>query len=87
MLSTSTASANALSRDQLSTTIRHAREVPGLPRFLLGRFFYSDAVNTVIVVMSVVAVEAVGLSKRNGGHSRSPLRLRAPARRLFTIPY
>jgi MFS transporter, UMF1 family len=48
---------------QLGTTIRHAREVPGLPRFLVGRFFYSDAVNTVIVVMSVVAVEAVGLSK------------------------
>jgi UMF1 family MFS transporter len=47
---------------QLSTTIRHAKEVPGLPRFLLGRFFYSDAVNTVIVVMSVVAVEAVGLT-------------------------
>jgi MFS transporter, UMF1 family len=47
---------------QLGTTIRHAREVPGLPRFLLGRFFYSDAVNTVIVVMSVVAVEAVGLT-------------------------
>jgi UMF1 family MFS transporter len=47
---------------QLGTTIRHAREVPGLSRFLLGRFFYSDAVNTVIVVMSVVAVEAVGLT-------------------------
>ncbi len=27
-----------------------------------ARFFYSDAVNTVIVVMSVVAVEAVGLT-------------------------
>jgi UMF1 family MFS transporter len=47
---------------QLATTIRHARAVPGLPRFLVGRFFYSDAVNTVIVVMSVVAVEAVGLT-------------------------
>jgi UMF1 family MFS transporter len=47
---------------QLGTTIRHAREVPGLPRFLVGRFFYSDAVNTLIVVMSVVAVEAVGLT-------------------------
>ena len=47
---------------QLGTTIRHARDVPGLPRFLLGRFFYSDAVNTIIVVMSVVAVRAVGLS-------------------------
>lgn len=48
---------------QLETTIAHAREVPGLSRFLVGRFFYSDAVNTVIVVMTVVAVEAVGLSK------------------------
>jgi UMF1 family MFS transporter len=48
---------------QLRVTISHAREVPGLPRFLVGRFFYSDAVNTVIVVMSVVAVEAVGLTE------------------------
>ncbi len=47
---------------QLRTTIAHARDVPGLPRFLVGRFFYSDAVNTVIVVMTVVAVEAVGLT-------------------------
>jgi UMF1 family MFS transporter len=47
---------------QLRTTIQHAREVPGLGRFLLGRFFYSDAVNTVIVVMSVVALEAKGLT-------------------------
>jgi UMF1 family MFS transporter len=48
---------------QLATTIRHAREVPGLPNFLVGRFFYSDAVNTVIVVMSLVAVRAVGLTE------------------------
>lgn len=47
---------------QLRLTIRHAREVPGLARFLVGRFFYSDAVNTVIVVMSVVAVQAVGFT-------------------------
>jgi UMF1 family MFS transporter len=47
---------------QLRATIGHARAVPGLGRFLLGRFFYSDAVNTVIVVMSVVAHEAKGLS-------------------------
>jgi UMF1 family MFS transporter len=50
--------------DQLQTTIGHARQVPGLARFLLGRFFYSDAVNTVIVVMSIVAVKAVGFSER-----------------------
>jgi len=48
---------------QLKVTIAHARTVPGLPRFLVGRFFYSDAVNTLIVVMSVVAVNAVGLTQ------------------------
>jgi UMF1 family MFS transporter len=50
---------------QLGRSIEHAGDVPGLRRFLLGRFFYSDAVNTVIVVMSVVAVEAVGLTARD----------------------
>jgi MFS transporter, UMF1 family len=48
---------------QLRTTIDHARAVPGLGRFLLGRFFYTDPVNTVIVIMSVFAVEAIGLTK------------------------
>jgi UMF1 family MFS transporter len=48
---------------QLRTTIAHAREVPGLLRFLVGRFFYTDPVNTVIVVMSVFATEAIGLTK------------------------
>jgi UMF1 family MFS transporter len=47
---------------QLARTIEHARGVPGLLRFLVGRFFYSDAVNTIIVVMSIVAVRAVGLT-------------------------
>ncbi|HEY4632985.1 MAG TPA: MFS transporter [Candidatus Limnocylindrales bacterium] len=48
---------------QIRVTIDHARGVPGLLRFLVGRFFYSDAVNTLIVVMSVVAVKAVGLTQ------------------------
>ena len=48
---------------QLRTTIDHAREVPGLGRFLVGRFFYSDAVNTIIVVMTVVTVYAKGLTE------------------------
>ncbi len=47
---------------QLLATIREAGKVPGLGRFLLGRFFYSDAVNTIIVVMAIVATEAMGLS-------------------------
>ena len=45
---------------QLKRSIADAREVPGLWRFLIGRFFYSDAVNTVIVVMSVVVGEGDG---------------------------
>jgi UMF1 family MFS transporter len=48
---------------QLRRSIVHAREVPGLGRFLVGRFFYSDAVNTVIVVMSVVTVKVLGVSE------------------------
>jgi len=47
---------------QLKRSVAHAREVPGLLRFLVGRFFYSDAVNTVIVVMSVVVVKTMGLT-------------------------
>ncbi len=47
---------------QLFQTLDHARTVPGLGRFLVGRFFYSDAVNTVIVVMSVVTVRAMGMT-------------------------
>ena len=50
---------------QLRTTIRHAAEVPGLLRFLVGRFFYSDAVNTIIVVMGVVITEALGRPERD----------------------
>jgi UMF1 family MFS transporter len=49
---------------QLGRSIAHVREVPGLGRFLVGRFFYSDAVNTVIVVMSVVTVKTMGLTEQ-----------------------
>lgn len=48
---------------QLGTTLSHAKEVPGLRRFLIGRFFYTDPVNTVIVVMSTFAVNAIGFTK------------------------
>jgi MFS transporter, UMF1 family len=47
---------------QLRTTVAHAREVPGLLRFLVARFFYTDPVNTVIVIMSVFAVQAIGMT-------------------------
>ena len=47
---------------QLRTSVQHAREVPRLLRFLVARFFYSDAVNTIIVVMSIVTTKAKGLT-------------------------
>jgi UMF1 family MFS transporter len=47
---------------QLAQTVRDASEVPGLRRFLVARFFYTDPVNTVIVVMSVFAIQAIGLT-------------------------
>ena len=48
---------------QLATTVRHAREVPGLLRFIVARFFYTDPVNTAVVVMSAFAVGAIGFSE------------------------
>ena len=48
---------------QLRTTIRHAQEAPGLLRFIVARFFYSDPVNTAIAVMSAFAVFAVGFTE------------------------
>ena len=40
-----------------------ARDEPGLLRFVVARFFYSDPVNTAIAVMSAFAVAAVGFSE------------------------
>jgi UMF1 family MFS transporter len=48
---------------QLATTIRHARERPGLLRFVVGRFFYTDPINTAIAVMSLFAINAVGFTQ------------------------
>ena len=48
---------------QLGQTLTDARSVPGLLRFLVSRFFYTDPVNTVIVVMSVFATQAIGISQ------------------------
>lgn len=48
---------------QLARTVRHAAEAPGLLRFVVARFFYSDPVNTAIAVMSAFAVHAVGFTE------------------------
>ena len=47
---------------QLRQTVSHARQTPGLLRFIVGRFFYSDPVNTAIVVMSAFATQAIGFT-------------------------
>ena len=47
---------------QLSATLAHAQESPGLLRFLIGRFFYTDPVNTAIAIMSAFATQAIGFT-------------------------
>lgn len=47
---------------QLRRTVAHAGRYPGLRRFILARFLYADAMNTIIVVMAIYAERAVGMS-------------------------
>jgi MFS transporter, UMF1 family len=48
---------------QLRTTIRNARAVPGLLRFIVARLFYTDPINTVIAVMSLFTINAIGFTE------------------------
>jgi UMF1 family MFS transporter len=45
---------------QTVRTLREARKIPGLFTFLVANFFYSDALNTVIIAMGVYAVQVIG---------------------------
>jgi UMF1 family MFS transporter len=47
---------------QVTTTFAHARRFPGLVRFLIGHFFYTDPVNTIIVFMGVYVTNEVGFT-------------------------
>lgn len=50
-------------------TLRSSKEYPGLLRFLIGRVFYTDAINTVINIMVLYTVNvaiASGLAKQAG---------------------
>lgn len=49
--------------NQLLLTWRHAADSPGLRRFIVGRFFYTDAINTAIAVMSLFTIHAVGFTE------------------------
>lgn len=47
---------------QVGDTLRSTRRYPGLVRFLLGRVFYADAINTVVIFMGIYVVEEIGFS-------------------------
>lgn len=47
---------------QVVQTFRQIRRFPGLARFLVGRVFYTDAVNTVIAFMGIYVTNEVGFS-------------------------
>ncbi|MGH2427874.1 MAG: MFS transporter [Candidatus Limnocylindria bacterium] len=53
----------ARSWSQVAATISDARRHPGLLRFIVARFFYSDPANTTIAVMSLFAINAVGFAE------------------------
>ncbi len=57
------------SLQQTLRTLRSGHNYPGLLRFLLGRAFYTDAINTVILFMSLYTVNvaiSTGLTKETG---------------------
>ncbi len=57
---------------QTLRTLREGHKYPGLLRFLLGRIFYTDAINTVISYMSLYAVNvalANGGTEEAGAHT------------------
>ncbi|MQF64676.1 MFS transporter [SAR202 cluster bacterium AC-409-J13_OGT_754m] len=47
---------------QLIKTMARTREYPGLSRFLLGRLFYADAVNTLIIFIGIYVTNELGLT-------------------------
>jgi MFS transporter, UMF1 family len=71
------------STNQTMQTLRSSRHYPGLLRFLIGRIFYTDPINTVISIMSLYTVNvavASGLDQ-TAGEKRAQLIL------LFAITF
>jgi len=62
----------AMVRDSTSQTVRtlkSGQQYPGLVRFLVGRVFYTDSINTVIAVMSLYTLNvaiSTGLTPKQG---------------------
>ena len=55
--------------------LRHSQRFPGLLRFLIGRVFYTDAINTVINIMVLYTVNVAVASglKKNQGEAKAQL--------------
>ncbi len=47
---------------QVRHTVANARGFPGLPRFLIGRMFYAEPINTLIIFMGIYVANEVGFS-------------------------
>lgn len=47
---------------QVRHTVANARESPGLVRFLIGRIFYTEPINTLIIFMGIYVANEVGFS-------------------------
>ncbi|MFL5382586.1 MAG: MFS transporter [Longimicrobiaceae bacterium] len=57
------------STSQTLRTLRSGRDYPGLVRFLVGRVFYTDSINTVISIMALYTVNvavSTGMSEADG---------------------
>lgn len=48
---------------QLRQTVRLARSYRGLPRFLFGRMFYTDAANTLIIFLGIYVTNELGFTQ------------------------
>jgi UMF1 family MFS transporter len=49
---------------QLIRTLARTRTYPGLSRFLIGRVFYADAVNTLIIFIGIYVTNELGFTDR-----------------------
>ena len=47
---------------QLFRTLARTREYPGLSRFLIGRIFYADAINTLIIFIGIYVTNELGFT-------------------------
>ncbi|MBX3001622.1 MAG: MFS transporter [Caldilineaceae bacterium] len=48
---------------RIRRTLPEARRYPGLLRFLIGRFFYVDTANTVVIFMGIYVTNEIGFSE------------------------